>query len=449
MIKLNYENVKNFIEEAELNNIEEAVRDAHNKLHNKSGAGNEYLGWLGLPENIDDNELSRIKNAASKIRNNSQIFLVIGIGGSYLGTRAGLGMLTHEFSSLLDNARNLSPQVLFMGHNLSSGYIKELMEILENVDFSVNVISKSGTTTEPAIAFRIIKKYMESRYSKEEIRDRIYITTDKRKGKLKELADIENYETFVIPEDIGGRYSVLTPVGLLPLAVAGIDISEILKGAKDACLLYENPDMKENNAYLYAAIRNILLSKGYNVEILCNYEPGMHYMTEWWKQLFGESEGKDGKGIFPAGVDYTTDLHSLGQYVQDGGRFLFETIIHVEKSYADLKVPHDPDNIDGLNYLSGISLDEINKNAMLGTIMAHVDGGVPNIIITIPEMSPYWFGNLVYFFEKACGISGYILGVNPFNQPGVEDYKKNMFALLGKPGFEKEQRALLDRINGQ
>jgi glucose-6-phosphate isomerase len=371
--------------------------------------------------------------------------IVAGIGGSYLGARAAVEALSHSFYNMLPKEKRFGPAIYFAGNSISSTYLKELLELVEDKNVSVNIISKSGTTTEPAIAFRILKEFMEKKYGKKGANSRIYATTDKARGALKTLADAEGYETFVIPDDIGGRYSVLTAVGLLPIAVAGIDISEMMKGAADAYTDCKKP-LPENDCYRYAAARNALYRKGKTTEIMVNYEPSMHYVTEWWKQLFGESEGKDQKGIFPAGVDFSTDLHSMGQYIQDGLRNIFETVLSVEKCRKDIQLTSAVDDLDKLNYLSGREMDFVNKKAMQATILAHSDGGVPNFVITIPEMNAYWFGYMVYFFEKACGISGHLLGVNPFNQPGVEAYKKNMFALLGKPGYEKEKSELEKRL---
>ncbi len=446
MIKFDYSNASGYVKEHEIAQMSAFASIAHEMLHRRTGAGSDYTGWVDHPSRYDRDEVRRIRKAAAAIRKNTDIFVVIGIGGSYLGARAAIEMLSHSFSSIASRRIRKGPQIIFAGNNLSASYMSDLLEVLEGKEVSLNVISKSGTTTEPAVAFRILKEYMEKRYGPEGARKRIYATTDTSKGALRKLAESSGYETFVIPDDIGGRYSVLTAVGLLPIAVAGLDILSMLKGAKDAMLLYKNAAPLQNECYQYAIVRNILLRKGYDIEIMANYEPGLHYLTEWWKQLFGESEGKDGRGIFPAGVDYTTDLHSMGQYVQDGRRSLFETVIAVERSLAEISVPDDPQDKDGLSFLSGMDLDEVNKNAMRGTVLAHVDGGVPNLMITIPEMTPYWFGQIVYFFEKACGISGYLLSVNPFNQPGVEDYKKNMFALLGKQGYEKEREALRSRL---
>lgn len=446
MMKLDTNNLMPFVRETEILQMEPQVKLAHEMLHKKTGPGSDFLGWLDLPSHYDKEEFARIRKAAAKIRKDTDVLLVIGIGGSYLGARAAIELLSHSFGPMLTKRARKSPLVIFCGNSLSSTYLAELFDLLEGKSVSVNVISKSGTTTEPAIAFRIFKNYMEERYGKEEARTRIYATTDKARGALKTLADAEGYETFVVPDDVGGRFSVLTAVGLLPIAVAGIDIREVMKGAKDAALAFKKISVTENPCYRYAAARNCLLRRGYSTEIMVNYEPSFHFMTEWWKQLFGESEGKDGRGIFPAGVDNTSDLHSMGQYIQDGQRNLFETVIKVGKPRHSYLIPKDKDNLDGLNFLAGMDMDEVNQKALLGTVLAHVDGKVPNLILEIPELTPYWFGQMVFFFEKACGISGYLLAVNPFDQPGVEAYKKNMFALLGKPGFEAEKAALEKRL---
>jgi glucose-6-phosphate isomerase len=415
-------------------------------LHNKTGAGNDYVGWVDLPLNYDKEEFKRIKTAAEKIKSDSDVLIVIGIGGSYLGAKAAIDLLSHSFYNLLPKSKRKTPEIYFVGNSISSTYIQDLLEVIEGKELSVNVISKSGTTTEPAIAFRIFKELMEKKYGKEEAGKRIYATTDKSKGALKKLATEEKYETFVVPDDIGGRYSVLTAVGLLPIAVCGADIDKMMLGASDAYELYKNTNLQENDCYKYAAVRNALYRKNKTIEIMVNYEPSLHYFTEWWKQLYGESEGKDQKGIFPAGVDFSADLHSMGQYIQDGLRNIFETVINVEKPRKNMIIKEDKDNVDGLNFLASKDIDFVNKKAMEGTLLAHTDGGVPNLIINVPELNEYCFGSLVYFFEKACGISGYLLGVNPFNQPGVEAYKKNMFALLGKPGFEEERKKLENRL---
>ncbi len=449
MITLQTQNLMSFINEEEIGRMAAQVESAHTMLHKKNGPGSDFLGWLDLPSNYDKEEFGRIRAAAAKIRKDSDVLLVIGIGGSYLGARAMIELLSHSFSGPVHKKIRKGPMVLFCGNSISATYFSDLMDLLEGKRVSVNIISKSGTTTEPAIAFRIIRGYMEQRYGREEARKRIYATTDSSKGALKGLADKEGYERFVVPDDIGGRYSVLTAVGLLPIAVAGIDIREMMRGAKDAAKAYRNVSLSENACYRYAAIRNCLLRRGYTTEVMVNYEPGYHFMTEWWKQLFGESEGKDGRGIFPAGVDNTTDLHSMGQYIQDGRRMLFETVVHFEKPRHSFSIPADPENLDGLNFLSGMDMNEVNFKALQGTVLAHVDGGVPNMILSIREMNAYCMGYLIYFFEKACAISGYLLAVNPFNQPGVEAYKKNMFALLGKPGYEKEKAELEARLPGK
>ncbi len=449
MITLDTTNVLSFIDQNQVARMEPQVQLAHDMLHKKTGPGSDFLGWLDLPLSYDKDEFARIRKAAAKIRKDSDVLLVVGIGGSYLGARAAIELLSHSFSNLVSKKTRKAPQILFCGNSISATYMADLFDLLEGKDVSVNIISKSGTTTEPAIAFRIMRAFLEKKYGKQEARARIYATTDKEKGALKGLSDEEGYETFVVPDDVGGRFSVLTAVGLLPIAVAGIDIRELMKGAKDASSLYKKPSVALNPCYQYAAVRNCLLRSGYSTEIMVNYEPSFHYMTEWWKQLFGESEGKDGRGIFPAGVDNTTDLHSMGQYIQDGQRILFETVVQIDKARRSFEIPNDKDNLDGLNFLSGMDMNEVNQKALQGTVLAHVDGKVPNMIIHIPELTPYWVGQMIYFFEKACGISGYLLAVNPFNQPGVEAYKKNMFALLGKPGYEKERAILEDRLAGK
>ena len=423
------------IEQKAIMKYKENVEQIHKELHKRANDENDFVGWLELPTNYDKEEFERIKKAAQRIREDSEVLIVIGIGGSYLGARAVIESLTNTFDNLLPESKRKHPQILYVGNNLSPNYINDLIEVLGTKDFSVNVISKSGTTTEPAIAFRIFREILEAKYDLEEARSRIYVTTDKEKGALKQLAEKENYETFIIPDNVGGRYSVLTPVGLLPIAVAGVDIDKLMKGARFAQDKYCDEDLKYNECYQYAVARNILYKDDKNIEILANYEPKMHYVTEWWKQLYGESEGKDGKGIFPTGVDFTTDLHSMGQYIQEGRRNLFETVIRIEKSSSDITIKEEEDNLDGLNYLAGKGLDFVNKKAMEGTIDAHVSGDVPNIVIELPKLSEETVGHLIYFFEKACAMSGMILGVNPFNQPGVEKYKKNMFKLLEKPGY--------------
>jgi glucose-6-phosphate isomerase len=445
-IRLDYSKALGFIGEHEIDCLKSQIIDAHNKLHNKTGAGNEFLGWVDLPKAYDKDEFERIIKAAETIKSNSEVLIVIGIGGSYLGARAAIEMLNHNFYNILPKDKRKTPQVFFVGNNISPVYLRDLMELIEGKEVSVNVISKSGTTTEPALAFRIFKEYMENKYGKQGAKSRIFATTDKARGALKKLADAEGYETFVIPDDVGGRFSVLTAVGLLPIAVSGIDIKEVMRGAADGQTEYAVLDIDKNPAYQYVAVRNALYRKGKNIEIMVNYEPCIHFFGEWWKQLYGESEGKDGKGIFPAAVDFSTDLHSMGQYVQDGLRQIFETVINIEKVKYDVDIKKDKDNVDGLNFLSGMTMDYVNKKACEGTILAHNDGGVPNIVINIPEMNEYYFGKLIYMFEKACGVSGYVLGVNPFDQPGVEAYKKNMFALLGKPGYETEKANLEKRL---
>ncbi len=425
------------ITEKEIMKYEKEVKEIYNKLNESSEDENKFVGWLKLPENYDKKEFERIKKAAKRIRKNSEVFVVIGIGGSYLGARAVIESLTSNFANMFPDSVRKSPKIFFVGNSISPNYINELINCIGDKDISINVISKSGTTTEPAIAFRIFREFLESKYGVEEARERIYVTTDKKKGALKQLADDEEYETFVIPDNVGGRFSVLTPVGLLPIAVAGIDINKLMEGAKNAQYNYSDNGVKYNQCYRYAIVRNILYKKDKTIEILANYEPKLHYFTEWWKQLYGESEGKEHKGIFPTGVDLSTDLHSMGQYIQDGKRNLFETVINVEETKTDITIKRDEDNIDGLNFLEGKTMDYVNKQAMQGTIEAHVSGGVPNIIINIKRLDEETIGELIYFFELACGISGNILGVDPFNQPGVEAYKNNMFRLLGKPGYEK------------
>ena len=413
----------------------EQVENIHKDLHRRANDEKDFVGWLELPTNYDKKEFARIKKAAKKIKKESDILVVIGIGGSYLGARAVIESLTSSFYNMLPNKQRKFPQILYVGNNLSPNYINELIEYIGNKDFSINVISKSGTTTEPAVAFRIFREILENKYGIDEARSRIYATTDKEKGALKTLAESEGYEQFVVPDNVGGRYSVLTAVGLLPIAVAGIDIDKLMEGARLAQERYNDSNLKYNECYQYAVVRNILYKLYKNTEILVNYEPKMHYFTEWWKQLFGESEGKEQKGIFPAGVDFTTDLHSMGQYIQEGRRNLFETVISIEEPNSDITIPSDDDNLDGLNYLAGKGLDYVNKKAMEGTVQAHVSGDVPNIIINLKQLNETSIGELIYFFEKACAVSGMILGINPFNQPGVEEYKKNMFKLLKKPGY--------------
>ena len=445
-INFNYNKALDFFAKEEVDVLQPYVDVAHDMLHNKTGLGNDFLGWVDLPNNYDKEEFARIKKAAEKIKSDSDVLVVIGIGGSYLGARAAIECLGHSFRNNLTKDERKTPEIYFAGNNISSTYLMDLLDIIKDKDVSLNVITKSGTTTEPAIAFRVLKEFLENKYGKEEAAKRIYATTDAKKGALKQVSDEEGYETFVIPDDVGGRFSVLTPVGLLPIAVAGIDIDAIMTGANDARVDFSNSNLDENDCYQYAVVRNILHRKGKDIELLVNYEPNLHYVSEWWKQLYGESEGKDQKGLFPASVDFSTDLHSMGQYVQDGKRILFETVLNVEKPRRVLNLKEEANDLDGLNYLSGKTLDFVNEKAFQGTLLAHTDGQVPNLLINIPTLDEYNFGYLVYFFEKACGISGYLLGVNPFNQPGVEAYKKNMFALLGKPGFEKEKEELEKRL---
>ena len=432
-LKLNLENTG--VSQKNIMEYKEQVENIHKELHKRANDQKDFVGWLELPTNYDKEEFERIKKAAKKIKKESDILLVIGIGGSYLGARAVIEALTSSFNNMQAEEQKKFPEILYAGNNLSPNYLNELIEYIGDKDFSVNVISKSGTTTEPAIAFRIFREILENKYGIDEARSRIYVTTDKKRGALKTLADNEGYEKFVIPDNVGGRYSVLTAVGLLPIATAGIDIDKLMQGARKAQERYDDSSLKYNQCYQYAVTRNILYKLYKNTEILVNYEPKMHYFTEWWKQLFGESEGKDQMGIFPAGVEFTTDLHSMGQYIQEGRRNLFETVITIKNSKTDIVINNDEDNLDGLNYLTGKSLDYVNKKAMEGTIKAHVSGDVPNILIEIEKLDEENIGELIYFFEKACAVSGMILGVNPFNQPGVEKYKTNMFKLLEKPGY--------------
>ncbi|MFJ7728203.1 glucose-6-phosphate isomerase [Neobacillus sp. NPDC097160] len=445
-VRFDYSKALTFFGEHELTYLRDAVKVAHHSLNEGTGAGSDFLGWIELPTNYDKEEFSRIQKSAAKIKEDSDVLLVIGIGGSYLGAKAAIEMLSHSFYNALPKEKRSTPQIIFVGNNISSSYMHDVIELLDGKDFSVNVISKSGTTTEPAIAFRIFRKLLEEKYGVEEARKRIYATTDKARGALKTLSNEEGYETFVIPDDVGGRYSVLTAVGLLPIAVCGADIEKMMNGARQAQEDYSSSELEENAAYQYAAVRNALYNKGKTIEMLINYEPGLQYFSEWWKQLFGESEGKDQKGIYPSSANFSTDLHSLGQYVQEGRRDLFETIIKVEKPRHELKIEAVENDLDGLNYLAGQTVDFVNNKAFEGTMLAHTDGGVPNLIVTIPAMDEYTFGYLVYFFEKACAMSGYLLGVNPFDQPGVEAYKVNMFALLGKPGYEEKKAELEKRL---
>ena len=433
-VKLNFKHAN--VTKKMIGEYNKKVKAIHEELNKRADDPDDFVGWLNLPTNYDKSEFKRIKQAAKKIAKESEILVVIGIGGSYLGARAVIESLTSTFYNLLPEKQRKFPQILYVGNNLSPNYINELIEYIGNKDFSVNVISRSGTTTEPAIAFRIFREILENKYGIDEARSRIYATTDKEKGALKTLAENEGYEQFVVPDNIGGRYSVLTAVGLLPIATAGINIDKLMKGAKTAQDRFDDPDIKYNECYQYAVLRNILHKKfSKNVEILVNYEPKMHYFTEWWKQLYGESEGKDKKGIFPAGVDFTTDLHSMGQYIQDGRRDLFETVISIKTPKSDITINPDDDNLDGLNYLAGKTMDYVNKKAMEGTVQAHGTGDVPNLILEMNQLDEENLGELLYFFEKACAMSGMLLGVNPFNQPGVEEYKKNMFHLLEKPGY--------------
>ena len=434
-IKVDFEHTRVF--EKNVMKYTKRVAEIHKKLHEKAEDKKEFCGWLNLPTNYDKDEFEKIKKAAKKIQSNSDILLVIGIGGSYLGARAVIESLTNTFYNMQDKSIRKTPQILYVGNNLSTNYINDLIDYIGDKDISINVISKSGTTTEPAIAFRIFREIMENKYSLKEARSRIYVTTDANKGALKELAKKEKYTTFVIPDNVGGRYSVLTAVGLLPIAVAGVNIDELMEGARIAQDRYSDDNLKYNECYKYAIIRNILYEKEKNTEILVSYEPKMHYFIEWWKQLFGESEGKEQKGIYPSGAEFTTDLHSLGQYIQEGRRNLFETVINIEKSNNDIMMKLEEDDLDNLNYLEGKTLDFVNKKAMEGTIAAHTDGDVPNILINIEKLDANNMGQLIYFFELACAMSGEILGINPFNQPGVEKYKTNMFKLLGKPGYTK------------
>ena len=445
-VKFDYSIASKFISDEEITMIESIAEDAKKKLLDRTGAGNEFLGWIDLPINYDKEEFDRINNCARKIQNDSEVLLVIGIGGSYLGARAAIEYLGHSFYNSVSKEVRKTPEIYYVGNNISSTYINHLVQLVGDRDFSINMISKSGTTTEPAIAFRVFKKILNEKYGKEEAAKRIYATTDKAKGALKNLATEEGYESFVVPDDVGGRFSVLTAVGLLPIAVSGADITKLMEGAasmRERCI---NDKFSDNDSVKYAAIRNILLRKGKDVEILANYEPSLHFVGEWWKQLFGESEGKDQKGILPAAIDLTTDLHSMGQFIQDGQRIMFETVIELEQPLEEIVMEEEAVDLDGLNYLAGKTVDFINKSAMQGTLLAHTDGGVPNLMIKLPTQDEFSLGELFYFFEFACGVSGYILGVNPFDQPGVESYKKNMFALLGKPGYEVEREALLKRL---
>ena len=445
-VTFDYSKAVGFVQEHEMAYMSELVAQAKDKLVAKSGAGNDFLGWIDLPVDYDKEEFVRIQKAAEKIRKDSEVLLVIGIGGSYLGARAAIEFLGHSFANVVSKEIRKSPEIYYVGNSISSTYIKHLIDVVGDRDFSINMISKSGTTTEPAIAFRVFKEILEKKYGKEEAAKRIYATTDKAKGALKTLATEEGYETFVVPDDVGGRFSVLTAVGLLPIAVSGVSIDALMEGAASGRELALNTSYAENDALKYAAVRNILHRKGKAVEILANYEPTLHYVAEWWKQLYGESEGKDQKGIYPASVDFTTDLHSLGQFIQDGSRIMFETVLEIAEPKEDVIIKEAESDLDGLNYLAGKGMDFVNKSAMNGTILAHTDGNTPNLMVKIPQQNEFYLGQLFYFFEFACGISGYLTGVNPFDQPGVESYKKNMFALLGKPGYEERRKELLERL---
>ena len=445
-VSFDYSKAAGFISEEEVAYMSKLAADAKAQLMSREGAGNNFLGWIDLPVDYNKEEFARIKKAAEKIQSDSDVLVVIGIGGSYLGARAAIEFLRHGFYNNIPKEMRKTPEIYYAGNSISGTYLKGLMDVIGDRDFSVNIISKSGTTTEPAIAFRVFKEMLEKKYGKEEAAKRIYATTDKAKGALKNLATEEGYETFVVPDDVGGRFSVLTAVGLLPIAVSGADIDKLMEGAAEGRRLALEQDFADNDSLQYAAIRNILLRKGKSVEVLADYEPSLHYIAEWWKQLYGESEGKDQKGLFPASVDLTTDLHSMGQFIQDGSRIMFETVLNVEKSRETVVLNEEPVDLDGLNYLAGKDMDFVNKSAMNGTILAHTDGNVPNLMVKIPEQNEFYLGELFYFFEFAVGISGYLLGVNPFNQPGVESYKKNMFALLGKPGYEQAREELLKRL---
>ena len=445
-ISFDYSNAKFMVSDEEIKEMSTKVLEARDTLLGRTGEGNDFLGWIDLPKDYDKEEFERIKKAAAKINSDSEILIVIGIGGSYLGARAAISALRHSFYNVIGRDQRKTAEIYFAGNNISSTYIEHLLDVVGDRDFSINVISKSGTTTEPAIAFRIFKRLLIEKYGKEEAAKRIYATTDKAKGALKTMADAEGYETFVVPDDVGGRFSVLTAVGLLPIAVSGADIDELMRGAQSARTRCIHDPFENNDALQYVALRNILLNKGKTMEILANYTPSVHFVAEWWKQLFGESEGKDGKGLFPTAVDFTTDLHSLGQFIQDGTKNHIETVINIGSPRLKIIMEQEDDDLDGMNYLAGRTVDYINKQAMYGTVLAHVDGEIPNLMITLPQMDEFTLGELFYFFEFACGVSGYVLGVNPFDQPGVESYKKNMFALLGKPGFEEQREALLKRL---
>lgn len=444
-IKFDYSTAETFFGQHELEQMQSIVKNVHSTIHDGTGAGSDFLGWMNLPKDYDKEEFARIQAAAKKIQSDSEVLVVIGIGGSYLGARAAIEMLNKSFDHL--KTEQGKPQIIFAGHQLSSSYLSDLIEYVKDKEFSVNVISKSGTTTEPAVAFRVFKKILEEKYGKEGAKSRIYATTDKAKGALKSLATTEGYETFVVPDDVGGRFSVLTAVGLLPIAASGHDIEAMMQGADQARIDLSSDNLEENIAYQYAVIRNVLYNKGYTIEMLINYEPSLQYFNEWWKQLFGESEGKDFKGIYPSSANFSTDLHSLGQYVQEGRRDIFETVVKVQNPRADITIEADENDLDGLNFLAGKTLDFVNTKAFQGTILAHSDGGVPNLVVEVPQLDAFTFGYMVYFFELSVAMSGYLLGVNPFNQPGVEAYKQNMFALLGKPGFEDKKAELEARLN--
>lgn len=442
-VTLNSKHLSSFVKDHELKALTPQVQAAHELIHNKNGLGNDYLGWLDLPVNYDKEEFSRIQAAAKKIQSNSQVLVVIGIGGSYLGARAAIELLHSPMYNLLPKE---TPEIYFAGCSISPAYLNEIIRLCEGKDFSVNVISKSGTTTEPALAFRVFRDLLIKKYGAEGAKERIFCTTDKARGTLKTLADREGYETFVIPDDVGGRFSVLTAVGLLPIAVSGADISKLMEGAAAAREAYSVCDLENNDCYRYAALRNVLNRKGKSIELMVSYEPSFAMMAEWYKQLFGESEGKDGKGLYPSSVIFSTDLHSMGQFIQEGSRLMFETVIDIKKPKYDLYIQADEENFDGLNFLAEQNMSVVNHKAMQGTILAHTEGGVPNLILEVPEINEYELGQMIYFFEKACAVSGYMLGVNPFDQPGVESYKRNMFALLGKPGYENEKAALEEKL---
>lgn len=445
-VTFDYSKAAGFVQEHEMAYMSELVAQAKEKLVAKSGAGNDFLGWIDLPVDYDKEEFVRIQKAAEKIRKDSEVLLVIGIGGSYLGARAAIEFLGHSFANVVSKEIRKSPEIYYVGNSISSTYIKHLIDVVGDRDFSINMISKSGTTTEPAIAFRVFKEILEKKYGKEEASKRIFATTDKKQGALKNLSDEEGYETFVVPDDVGGRFSVLTAVGLLPIAVSGANIDELMAGAAAERERVIHTPYEENESLRYAAARNILFRKGKVVEILANYEPSLQYISEWWKQLYGESEGKDQKGLMPASVNLTTDLHSLGQFIQDGSRIMLETVVAVEEPQSDITIQKEENDLDGLNYLAGKTVDFVNKSAMNGTILAHVEGGVPVLKVSIEKQNEFSLGQLFYFFEFACGISGYLMGVNPFNQPGVESYKSNMFALLGKPGYEEKHKELMEKL---